>query len=205
MSTLSRNARVNKYNGFNVYSKSGHKGTKCTIHIYDMIKEANPELLGKDNVKKAFNDFVDCLKKYDTLESYSPKNKRYIKGIKIVENTENTCFDNFKDINCRFTYENNRYRDSEINAKLKKDCFDIINSYIPLYELIKRDVVPYMELKQWEIQSKKEIQKYHNLIEKEENIIIDYQNAINLARARMCEYAKRAFDLHNPPERPIFD
>ena len=197
--------KPDKYNGFHVYSKSGDKSTRCTAHIYDMIKEANSELLTREDVKKAFNDFVACLKKHDKLESYSSKVTRFIIGIKILENTEKNCFQNVKNLNCRFTYENDRYRDSEIKAQLMKECADVIDSYIPLYDLIKRDVVPYMEFKQWEIQSKKDIEMYHRLIEREETVITNYQNAIDSSRERMCEYARKALDLHNPPQRTTFE
>ena len=64
--------KVDKYNGFKV-PKRTVKSTKWAIYLYDMIKEAKPELLSIDLVKDAYNNLVDCLIKYEnTLETWTP-------------------------------------------------------------------------------------------------------------------------------------
>ena len=77
--------KVDKYNGFKVPARTGPSSTRCVNHIYDMIKEAAPTLLERDDVRTAFNNFVECLRKYDTeIESWvPPKYNRYSIGIKI--------------------------------------------------------------------------------------------------------------------------
>lgn len=191
--------RKDKYDGFKVPSTKGPAATKCVTYIYQMIKEANPKLLNED-VKKAFNNFVECLLRYDTL--YSWTGRKYRDGIKIVENNEKTCIINLKSINCRFNYDND-YNTESKNKLIAESC-DVLNHYIPLYDLIKRDVVPYMEIKQWEITSKFEIERYHKAIEREEKTIIYFEKAIETARKAMCEYAEKAVALQSPPETTTF-
>jgi len=187
--------RKDKYDGFKVPPKKGPAATKCATYIYQMIKEANPKLLNED-VKKAFNNFVECLLKYDNL--YSWTGRKYRDGIKIVENNEMTCVINLKSINCRFSYDHEY--SMELKKKLIMESCDVINHYIPLYDLIKRDVVPFMEIKQWEITSKIEIERYHKAIEREEKTITYFEKAIETARRTMCEYAEKAVALQSPPE-----
>jgi len=203
-----KKARPDKYNGFKVPSKTGPKQTKCVVHIYNMIKEANPLLLDNPDVKNAFNDFVSCLLKYDALESHTSKYYKSLNGlnstngIRLIEHTTKNCFENLKRLNCKFNYAYT-YTD-ELKTKIFEESFDVINWYIPLYDLIKRDVVQHMELAHWKVKSKKDIEYYHKLIEKEEVNIRTYQGLINTSRQSMCTYAERALSLHNPPELTTF-
>jgi hypothetical protein len=187
--------KSDKYNGFKVPSKSGPITTKCVIHIYDMIKEAAPTLIERDDVRIAFNNFVDCLRKYDgVIESWIPSAKyKYNSGIKINENNK---FEPLKGLACRFRYT---YNDISESAKI------ILNAYRPLYDLIKRDIVPYMEIKHWEIRNKKDTEKYHKIIEKEERNIKTFEEAIQNARKVICEYAEKALALQTPPTVTKFD
>lgn len=194
-----------KHNGFDLPPKSGPKSTKCAKYIYEMIKEAKPELLDREDVKKAFNDFVACLRKYDTLESYTYAYSKYTVGIKIEENTESKCIDNFKALNCKFNYENDVYRNIDLKTKLRTECFDVVTAYVPLYDLIKRDIIPYMELKNWVIRSKKEIEYFHRLIEREEATIKHYEKSIERSRQFMCDYAKKALAWQDPPVTTSFE
>jgi len=61
-----------------------------------------------------------------------------------------------------------------------------------------------MELKHWKIKSKKDIEFYHKLIEREEATIKNYEASINASRQNMCNYAERALALQNPPELTTF-
>ena len=204
-----KKSKPDKYNGFKVPSKTGPKQTKCVVHIYNMIKEANPLLLDNPDVKKTFNDFVDCLLKYDMIESHTSaydKSSNGINssnGIRLVEHTKELCTQNLKRLNCKFNYEYTGLK-GELKTKMIEDSFDIVNCYVPLYELIKRDVVPHMELKNWKVKSKKDIEFYHKLIEREEAIIKNYEASINASRQNMCSYAERALALQNPPELTTF-
>ena len=185
-----------KNNGFNIPNT---KTTKCAKHIYGMIKEANSKLLDNEDVKKAFNDFVTCLSKYEEkISSIVPcRRDKYSSGIKIVENTENNAIKNTRILNCYFTYRP--------DIEEKEVAIDIINMYSPLYELIKRDVIPYMELKEWEITSVYEIEFCHNQIEKYEKNMKYHQDNINSIRRSICEYGEKALAAQIPPETTKFD
>ena len=199
-----KKVKVDKYKGFKVPAKTGPKSTKCVTHIYDMIKEAAPALLDRDDVRTAFNNFVDCLRKYDdTLESWAPvKYNKYNTGIKI---NEKDTYSYLKGLSCRFKYEYDTWKNTELKKQLVDDSNDIVNTYRPLYDLIKRDVVPYMETKHWENKSKKDIEYYHNQMEKLETAIKGYENSIAHTRKTICEYAQKCLALQTPPSLTKFD
>jgi hypothetical protein len=196
--------KKDKYNNFKVPSRTGPSSTRGIHHIYDMIKEAAPTLLQRDDVRNAFNNYVDCLRKYDgTLTSWSPsRGSKYDAGIKIYEKDNNS---HLKGLLCRFNYEYDSWKSIDIKNKLRDESNDILNAYKPLYDLIKRDVVPYMEIKQWELKSKKDIEMYHNYIEKLEKDIKTYEDFITKTRKTICDYAQLALDLQNPPKVTSFD
>ena len=196
--------KVDKYNGFKVPARTGPSSTRCINHIYDMIKEAAPTLLERDDVRTAFNNFVECLRKYDTeIESWvPPKYNRYSIGIKIDETNK---YSNLKGLTCRFKNEYSAYNNPEIKKKLTDDIIIILNAYKPLYELIKRNVVPYMEVKEWELKSKKDIDVYHKYMEKLERDVKTYEHCINQTRKTICEYAQKCLALQTPPNITTFD
>ena len=196
--------KIDKYNGFKVPPKSGPRSTRCVNHIYDMIKEAAPTLLERDDVRTAFNNFVECLRKYDTeLESWiPPKYNRYSIGIKIDETNK---YSNLKGLPCRFKNEYSAYNNPDIKKKLTDDIIIILNAYKPLYELIKRNVVPYMEVKEWELKSKKDIDIYHKYMEKLERDVKTYEQCVNQTRKTICEYAQKCLALQTPPNISTFD
>ena len=195
--TKEKKVNVDKYNGFKVPAKAGPKSTGCVIHIYDMIKEAAPTLLERDDVRTAFNNFVDCLRKYDDLlESWAPtKYTKYDTGIKIIENDEYTYL---RGLPCRFKNEHAAWKNADAKKKLIEDSNDVVSAYRPLYDLIKRDIVPYMETKYWENKSKKDIKYYHNQMEKLERDIVQTRKII-------CEYAQKCLALQTPPTLTKFD
>jgi hypothetical protein len=199
-----KKVKVDKYNGFKVPAKTGPKSTKCVTHIYDMIKEAAPTLLERDDVRTAFNNFVDCLRKYDLeLESWvPPKYNKYNAGIRI---NEKEAYSYLKGLPCRFKNEYDSWKSADLKKKLTEDSNDVLNTYKPLYDLIKRDVVPYMETKYWENKSKKDIEYYHNQMEKLERDIKTYENSIIHTRKTICEYAQKCLTLQTPPTLTKFD
>ena len=196
--------KVDKYNGFKVPARTGPSSTRCVNHIYDMIKEAAPTLLERDDVRTAFNNFVECLRKYDTeIESWvPPKYNRYSIGIKIDETNK---YSNLKGLTYRFKNEYSAYNNPDIKKKLTDDIIIILNAYKPLYELIKRNVVPYMEVKEWELKSKKDINVYHKYMEKLERDVKTYEQCVNQTRKTICEYAQKCLALQTPPNITTFD
>jgi hypothetical protein len=197
--TKTKRQKVDKYNGFKVPTRT-RKSTKWTIYIYDMIKEAKSELLSIDPVKNAYNNLVDCLIKYDdTLETWVPaKYAKYSKtGNGII--LKNEYYSDLMGIPGKWNYTWQQQNDPIIKEQIKKDSKDITDTYTVLYELIKRDIVPYMETKQWEISSKREVEQYHNQIEKLEKDIKFYEQSIINTRKTICEYAQKALKLQEPP------
>ena len=127
----------------NVPSKKAGTTTRYwAIHIHSIMKEANPELLTREDVIDAYNQFVLDIDKYDTIGySHMPVvHKRYAHGIKLEGNSPS----------CMTIFHNIRQ-----NGRIRKEIEDEMCAYYrPLYELIKRDVVPYAEKKDYEIQVK---------------------------------------------------
>ena len=197
--TKAKKVKVEKYNGFKVNTRM--QSTRCIPHIYEMMKSANPTLLEREDVKKAFNDFVEFLIKYnDSFESTKPtKHNKYTTGVKLKIKK-----DYLAELNFRFIYPQQSWN-SESIKKFDECSNEFLKYYTPLYDLIKRDVIPYMEIKDWEIKSKNMIEYYHRLIEREEVDIKRYELYINQSRSRMGEYAEKALVYHNPPETTKFD
>jgi hypothetical protein len=197
--------KVDKYNGFKIQPRT-RKVTKWTLYLYEMIKEVKPELLSVDLVKDAFNNLVDCLIKYeDNLETWTPpKYSKYGKtGNGIVLKVDS--YTMLNGIPGRWNYTWQQQNDPIIRVEIKQKSNDIIDTYTVLYELIKRDIVPYMEKKQWEISTKKDIEYYHNQMEKLERDIKMYEQSIINTRKTLCEYAEKALKLQQPPVLTKFD
>jgi hypothetical protein len=194
-------SKVDKYNGFKIQPRT-RRSTKWTIYIYGLIKEANVDLLSNEQVKIAFNNLVDCLLKYEEIfETWIPS--KYYKYSKIgngIIPKEESYKKELMGIPGHWLYDYTRQRnDLVLKEKIEKDSKEIVDTYMVLYELIKRDVVPYMELKQWEITSKKDMEYYHNQIEKVEKHIKDLEALIDKSRKTLCEYAEKAVKLSTPP------
>jgi len=197
--------KVDKYNGFKVQPRT-RKVTKWTLYVYEMIKEAKPELLSVDLVKDAFNNLVECLIKYESsLETSLPqKYYKYRKdGNGII--LKNDYYSMLNGIPGKWNYTWQQQNDPIIREEIKQKSKDITDTYTVLYELIKRDIVPYMEKKQWEITSKKDIEYYHNQMEKLERDIKMYEQSIINTRKTLCEYAEKALKLQQPPVLTKFD
>ena len=188
--------KVDKYSGFKVPIKT-RVSTKWTIYIYDMIKEAKPELLESDAVKIAYNNLVECLIKYEgwQLETWiPPKYQKYNTGIKPKKDS----YGYSQSLPVRWNYTWQQQNDPIIKAEIKEKTDDIINTYIILYDLIKRDVVPYMELKEHTRKSKKDIDYFHRVMEKLENDIKVWERAIESNRKSIGEYAAKCIALETP-------
>jgi hypothetical protein len=74
-----------------------------------------------------------------------------------------------------------------------------------LYDLIKRDIVPYMEIKYHEITCKRQINLYHRNMEKLENSIKHYEQHIDTCRKTIADYAEKCIKLQLPPITTKFD
>jgi hypothetical protein len=189
-----------KKNGFNVPLKSGPKSTKFCYYIYTMIKEANLSLLEKDDVKTAYNNFVECCKKYDeNLITWAPDGRdKYCRNIKPLEVQNSRLPDPFKRLPMRWKYESGRTMYLETTGKTQTYEEDIMNTYMVLYELIKRDVVPYMETKDWERRNKKDVEFLNSKIQKLEEEVKKYTQKLEEIQKIIYKCACEALDLQHP-------
>ncbi len=200
-------AKVEKYNGFKVPPRNGAiQSIRWCNHVYHMIEEAKPELLQRDDVRNAYNVVIDCCRKYDgTLISWCPaKYYKYREGIKLLPPAESK-YNYFRGLPCRFTYEYDAWNNAELKTRLSTETADVVASYSILYDLIKRDVVPYMETKQHEIDSKGLIERYHRLMEESEKNIKQWEAAIETTRKTIADYAEKCMKLQAGPVLTKFD
>jgi hypothetical protein len=198
--------KKDKYDGFTVPTKKGAASVRACVHTYEMIKEANVELLKREDVKKAYNDFITCCRKYDgRLESWYPsKSYKYTQNIKLKEPSTNQYY-LFRGLNFRWNDIYHSWNDPVKKDTIIDDTENIINSYIVLYDLIKRDVVPYVELKEWERTRTKTLEGYNSQIANHEDAIKAYEKYISDCRTKICDLAKRAIEASKPPEPTKFD
>ena len=196
--------KVDKYNGFKVPDKKT-PSTRWAIYLYDMIKEAKPELLKREDVRNEYNNLITCLRKYDGfLESHIPsKYYKYISKIDIIGKGVTVLSGSpFRWIhdNLYINHQHNVYSEkkTEFNTEIKQ-------VYAPLYELIKRDIIPYMELKQHEITSKSQIERYHYKMEKVERTIKAYESRIADLYKELGQLSEEVMKCKEPPNLTVFE
>lgn len=196
-----------KNHGFNVPKRNGPYCTKGCIYIYNMIKEANQKLLERDDVLNAYNNFVECCLKYgDNLHSHIPsKYATYHHKLRPFLGYEESTGSYCLPFGFRIPPSSNPVINEENNKKKEEAEKDILESYTVLYELIKRDIIPYMEQKSWEVTCKEEtdhcntrIYEYNTSIRQLEEHIAKYQKSI-------AELAQRALNAQKPPVLTSFD
>jgi hypothetical protein len=202
--------KIDKYNGFNVPSKFHRTARWCT-HIYTIIKEARQDK--RDDVRIAFNNLVECLNKYKNsyVTSRIRPNMKYHLNIRIKSSdplllTHITDYNNDDwDMEPGWWVIKEDFDTAEGLLKIQACRVDIMNTYAPLYELIKRDVIPYMELKSYE-QSKSIKSKYYRSRMKSLEIVIKTaENRIEKARDNMLLYSIQYDELQKPPKLTVFD
>lgn len=152
------------------------RSTHWARHIYTMIKEANPALLQRDEIRDAYNNLVNCLIAHrDSLMSYSPyPGSKYHQGIN---------YDTLQ------AFSSSRIMSilPESQLKLTPERFKsmvatIYATYEPLYQLIKDDVVPYMTRIVTERENKSKKDSYtrnlNRLLEQQMKTIRQYQTTM---------------------------
>ena len=202
--------KVDKYNGFNVPSKFNRTARWCT-HIYTMIKETRQDK--RDDVCTAYNNLVDCLNKYkDSYVSirFRP-NMKYHVNIRIKSSnplllTHTTDYnDDDWDMEPGWWIIKEDFNTAEGLLKIQACHADIMNTYAPLYELIKRDVIPYMEMKSYEQSKSIKSKYYRSRMKSLESVIKSAENKIEKAREKMVEYSQQYNELQKPPKLTVFD
>jgi hypothetical protein len=203
---------TDKYNGFKVPSKFDRTARWC-LHIYTLIKEARQELLQRDDVRIAYNNLVDCLNKYKG--SYvSVKVRPYMKYssyIKIKPSDPLVITHILYDDDAGWDGEPGRwtiqedFNTDEGLIKIQACRVDIMNTYSLLYELIKRDVIPYMEMKTHERIKNLKSKYYCSRMKRLESIIKTAEDKIEKTLQKMVEYSKQYDELQKLPKFTTFD
>jgi hypothetical protein len=169
-----------------------------------MIKEARLELLQRDDVRTAYNNLVECLRKYDGfLESFIPtKYQKYNSGIDIMKTGVMFNYNTFRWIS------ENDYANPQRKTLLEKKAEFIIEFkqiYTPLFDLIKRDVINYMELKKHEIDNKYIIERNHYIMGKIERTIKAFESRIAECYKELGKLSEEVIKCKQPPPLTVFE
>lgn len=157
-------------------AKSVIRSTHWARHIHTMIKEADPALLLRDDVRDAYNQLVDCLVAHrDTVQSYHPYSVvKYRQGIKY------DTLDEFTLSRIITILQNTQLR--QTTEQYKAVVAIIYAAYQPLYALIKDTVVPYMEQTILQKSQKEKEEHYKRtlakLLDQQMNLIQKYQTSM---------------------------
>jgi hypothetical protein len=120
--------------------------TRWMRHVYEMMVEANVTIT--DEIIHAYNNVVKCLKKYPQMSTSTPmKSLRYQDGIELI----------LSEHSIRGIYMHFEYTIPYDTRKVI--CQEIMEIYIPLYELIKDTVVPFMKNKHLHLNAVKQLEK----------------------------------------------
>jgi hypothetical protein len=120
--------------------------TRWMRHVYEIMVEANVTIT--DEIIHAYNNVVKCLKKYTQMSTSTPlKSLRYQDGIELI----------LSEHSIRGIYMHFEYTIPYDTRKVI--CQEIMEIYIPLYELIKDTVVPFMKNKHLHLNAVKQLEK----------------------------------------------
>ena len=206
------NKKVDKYNGFKVPSNFSRTLRWCN-HIYTIIKEARQELLKRDDVRTAFNNLVDCLAKYEGsyISVRITQHMKYYSHIRIKSTdplflTHILHYDDDDwDMEPGWWCKKEDFHSDEGLLKIQASRTDIMNTYAILYELIKRDVIPYMEIK-FHQQVNERMSKYYRYRMKAlESVIKTAEDKITKTQEKMVLYSQQYEELQIPPKLTVFD
>jgi hypothetical protein len=132
-------------------SRRKNQSLHWAAHIYQVLDELCPYLLLREPVIEAFNTFITSLRKYESEHNtfYFTKRNKYSSGIVLTLITNGLNKGRVNGMPSRFLIRNSA-RENEI-------ALDIYQHYLPLYELIKGDLIPIIERKKCE--HRKQIQE----------------------------------------------
>lgn len=141
-----------------------HSTGKWAFYIYRMMYEANKDLCKRDDIRDAYNHLVEVLESSHKVIVRDVMHIDYYNGIKIENSSflpegsvtinKLHCCSCFCRCGCKCgcggsTDKLPYYKMSEYLA--------VLDAYHPLYELIKADVIPYMERKYEIIKNTREL------------------------------------------------
>jgi hypothetical protein len=176
-----------------------------THHIHKIIKEAKPALLNDPRVVLAFNHLVDVLLQHNAHIITTFGDSRYTKytsGIDItdIESLKKGCrvrlnsvfFD--KDYN-RYVIRSEYYgrhdvKTPEQQAMEQTIYEDVLKAYLSLFELIKQDVIPFMEQRAKAMKEKQNSDRILALSERMENLQTAYEKEIARRQALIARFTQ---------------
>ena len=135
---------------WNVPNRRAHPDNMWPRHIYTIIKECNPTFLQRTDIHAAYHHLMEGLVSYTprTMRSGEPYvGDRYHQGIHIQVIEEL--------ITEAISAQHNASR-----QEFQAAALDIMARYAVLYDLIKHEVVPYMERKSHEVKVEKEKKRH---------------------------------------------
>ena len=135
---------------WNVPNRRAHPDNMWPRHIYTIIKECNPTFLQRTDIHAAYHHLMEGLVSYTprTMRSGEPYvGDRYHQGIHIQVIEEL--------ITEAIAAQHNASR-----QEFQAAALDIMARYAVLYDLIKHEVVPYMERKSHEVKVEKEKKRH---------------------------------------------
>ena len=168
-------------------AKSVIRSTHWARHIHAMIKEADPSLLLRDDIRDAYNQLVECLVLHrDNVQSHAPYSYvKYRQGIK---------FNTLEEFQMSRTILTLQHAQLRITTdQYKSIVAAIYQAYEPLYLLIKDTVVSYMEQTLLQKKRKEDEERYKRtltkLLEQQMSMIQKYQTSMS--------YLQREIDVCN--------
>jgi hypothetical protein len=213
-----------KNKGFNVPNKYEPRSTRFFNYLYRMIKEADPSLLEREDVHKAYNELVECCFNYsgqiisrippaysiyghynilmpydhpkinDFLNnSLDDSNAKEIPNYFVVDEDKlvinNSCIPIF------FSFDLDTADKVKIAMTIRSD---ITKKYTTLYELIKRDVIPYMNRTQWKRERDIFIPRLNRQIDRCNKDIKEYEEKIAYKQYLIMNIIKQIQLLDEP-------
>jgi len=136
-------------------SRRKNPSLNWAAHIYQVLDELCPYLLLRDPVIEAFHTFIRSLQKYQSEHHtfYFTARNKYSSGITLTLITNGLNNGRVNGMPSRFLIRN-MTRENEI-------AIDIYQRYLPLYELIKDDIVPAFEQKKRELRKQMHQTRLH--------------------------------------------
>jgi hypothetical protein len=176
-----------------------------TYHIHKIMKEAKPALLNDQRVVLAFNHLVDVLLQHNAHIITTFGDSRYTKytsGIDItdIESLKKGCRVRLNSV--FFDKDNNRYvirseyygrhdvKTPEQQAMEQTIYEDVLKAYLSLFELIKQDVIPFMEQRAKAMKEKQNSDRILALSERMENLQSNYEREIARRQALIARFTQ---------------
>ena len=189
---------------FNLVSmKEPILSTRWTLHLHRMMKEANPALLKREDVILAFNALVDVLLEYQShVYSCIPSvAHRYRTGVDIEKNTEEEPLKDMCEVQVESVHVSpetsrvvirNRYYRREIYIKEEKHIRNrIVEAYMPLFALIREDVLPYMERRNAAFVEKKTDVMIQRIVDRMERLQAKHQEELEKRQTDINQFVDR--------------